>query len=279
MLCPPVSAFPFNNCPFTGIVLSLDQYFEACSIGTCLCLQKGEGLGKNKQGRDAPIQVTRKDDSVGLGSKRVWDCQQDFATRAYESAMASIEAQADEDHSSSDSSDEDMDVFAAIANETSATAQELKLSRQLAKGNNLGRFGARAGKLRRIQEQEAAELAGDDTASPVEPPNKVAKRSAATCDSPATDAAAAPPKIFIVGDEEDGADSRAPPAPQASSWWGHKMFASSGWLKGLHDKKAEQKKATRDEFTHETQEAIYNNAMRKKVQVRQPIESLPTSHS
>ena len=55
------------------------------------------------------------------------------------------------------------------------------------------------------------------------------------------------------------------------------MFASSGWLTGLHEKKTKQQKAARAEFTHETQEAIYNNAMRKKVQARCPSELLLAS--
>lgn len=193
--------------------------------------------------------------------------------------MANVATEADEDHSSSDSSDEDIDVFASIANETTATIEEIKLSRQLAKGNNLGRFGARAGKLRRIQEQEAVLAGAVDTecpgAAPVAPSKStVVQENAATSRASVADAALAAPNIVIVGTEDEGAASWPAPAPQASSWWGRKMFASSGWLSGLHDNKGKQKKATRDAFTHETQEAIYNNAMSKKVQVLSPLQTL-----
>jgi hypothetical protein len=232
-------------------------------------LQKGEGLGKNKQGRDAPIQVTRKDDSVGLGKKRCWDSQQDFAIQAYETAMAKFTAQENEDDASSDSSDEDIEAFAVIANETSATAKELKLARQLAKGNNLGRFGARAGKLQRIQEQEAVVVAGQDgnplQRGPSSAPDLVTEADKTT--PPVTVATTNPPIVITVGSEDEGAP-RSPPAQPGSGWWGHSMFESSGWLSGLHEKKERRMgEVTRGAFTYDTQEAIFKNAMTKKVQV------------
>lgn len=229
-------------------------------------LQKGEGLGKNKQGIDVPVSVTKKGDNVGLGGKRGWDSQQDFAIQAYETAMAKVTAQASEDDSSSDSSDEESDFSAAICNETSATAEELKLSRQLAKGNNLGRFGARAGKLQRIQEQEQAAVLGmvNATASGScqAPQSKADMQKAPGSTAPASEVVPRA-KIITVGALEEAAEPLPPPEPKPDTWWGHKVFASSGWLEGLN----QNKRKARDAFTHDTQAAIYNSAMSKKIQV------------
>jgi len=52
--------------------------------------QKGQGLGKESQGIVAPVEAAKKDDTVGLGGKRMWNWELDYAASAYETAMAKV---------------------------------------------------------------------------------------------------------------------------------------------------------------------------------------------
>eukprot|EP00892_Ulva_mutabilis_P006908 jgi/Ulvmu1/458/UM001_0465.1 len=227
--------------------------------------QKGRGLGKESQGIVAPVEASQKDDTVGLGGKRTWDWEHDYAASAYETAMAKLQANdATATSSSSSDSDSDDDVatddsvrstslqFAGIV--SSASAAELKLAKQLAKGNNLGRFGSRSGKLERIREQEAV------LAAQVDHPKTCHQQSAdvgTACGSSRKQA-----KTIVIESKEEAIE-RPPPIVQPSSWWGHKAFVSSGWLGGLHEP---DQPSERQAFTASTQEEVYNRVKEKQRQ-------------
>lgn len=228
--------------------------------------QKGEGLGKDSQGISAPLEAVKKDDTVGLGGKRMWNWEHDYAASAYEQAMAKLQVDNSSDStstSSSSDSEDDSDEdnsgnssaarFAGVV--SSASAAELKLARQLAKGNNLGRFGARQGKLDRIREQEAVLAAQNDHAKSL------------SHDRAAMQTARAPTatlRTTIVVGTTDAVDERPPPPPQPASWWGHKAFVSSGWLGGLNET---DRPKQREEFTANTQEDIYNRVKQNQRKV------------
>jgi hypothetical protein len=223
--------------------------------------QNGQGLGKNRQGRNAPIAVVKKDDNVGLGGKRGWDWQADYAAQAYEQAIAKVQGHENSDSSSSDSSDDEHTDFCPAGTISGASHHELKLARALAKGNNLGRFGARAGKMRRIQEQEAV-LAGQMDLVASSKTERTCTVRAPDCTHPEPQAKG---QIFVVGVPEVDSATLLPPDAQPSSWWGHKRFLSGGWLGGLQED--QKKRVEARSFTAATQEAIYKSAMSQKVQV------------
>ena len=129
---------------------------------------KGEGLGKARQGRPAPIEVKKKDNTKGLGEKLGWDWGHDYAGSAYDQALAGIAGAGDSASSSSDEStdEEQADCLRNCdGTSSSGTAAELRLARTLARDNHLGRFGGRSGKLARIREQEAQMAAAALTAA------------------------------------------------------------------------------------------------------------------
>lgn len=230
--------------------------------------QKGQGLGKESQGISAPLEAVKKDDHIGLGGKRTWDWEHDYAASAYEKAMAKMQVDDAGGASSSSSSDSDSDEEFATDDSTrsasmqfagvvsSASASELKLARQLAKGNNLGRFGGRQGKLERIREQEAVLAAQVDPAR-APTPGAAGLRASSVCTSAKT----------VVIEPTEPAEVRPPPPSQPISWWGHKAFVSSGWLGGLNE--TEQPKQ-REEFTASTQEDIYNRVKQNQRKVCLP---------
>lgn len=228
--------------------------------------QKGQGLGKESQGIVAPVEAAKKDDTVGLGGKRMWNWELDYAASAYETAMAKVrgdDATATSSSSSDSESDDEMETddsvrstslqFAGVI--SSASAAELKLAKQLAKGNNLGRFGARAGKLARIQEQEAVLAAKMD-------PSKSTRQISGDAVAASTPSRRLGKTVVIESTEP--VIERPPPALQPSSWWGHKAFLSSGWLRGLHEA---DRPTERQEFTASTQEDIYNRVKQNQRQV------------
>lgn len=226
--------------------------------------QNGQGLGKDSQGISTPLEAVKKDDHIGLGGKRTWDWEHDYAASAYEKAMAKMQVDVTggaSSSSSSSSSDEDFATddstrsasmqFAGVL--SSASAAELKLARQLAKGNNLGRFGGRQGKLERIREQEAVLAAQVD---PARAPSQgtAGLRTSSICVSAKT----------VVIEPKEPAEWRPPPPSQPSSWWGHKAFVTSGWLGGLNET---DRPKQREEFTASTQEDIYNRVKQSQRQV------------
>lgn len=221
--------------------------------------EKGDGLGKTRQGRSSHIEVTLKDDKCGLGGKYMWDWEKDYASTAFDAAVAKVGGQGSDSSSDSDSSDSDDEGLAMHLDGTvsSAKAADLKLSRQLAKGNNLGRFGGRAGKLARVREQEAREAIEMGLA--VAAPGAGASGSGSNKRGrEAGDGAAQPVKRIVIEVQSktqvDNSRPQQPPTPQLESWWGHKSFASAGWLGGMGDDKSTRK---RQEFSENTQEDIY----------------------
>lgn len=238
--------------------------------------QKGCGLGKESQGISVPLEAVKKDDTVGLGGKRTWNWEHDYAASAYEQAMAKLNmgtATAGTSSSSSSSSSDSEEEFATDDSarsaslqfagvRSSASAAELKLARQLAKGNNLGRFGARQGKLERIREQEAVLAAQVDHM-------KAPAQGTASLPTPTRSGKTA--KSLVIESTEP-AEARPPPPLQPSSWWGHKAFVSSGWLGGLNET---DKPKQREGFTASTQEDIYNRVKQSQRQVRLQSMSAP----
>jgi hypothetical protein len=228
--------------------------------------QKGEGLGKDRQGRKAPVEVIKKDDTVGLGGKRTWNWEHNYAAQAYDTAIMNVQCHGDaSETSSSDSSDDEQAAFHDVTSTmredikmSPTEVMEIKLARQLAKGNNLGRFGARAGKMARIMEQEALFAARMGVCN-----KSIAERDPESSTSDKKWAGKAAQRPVVELSISDAVPLGSPP-PRPSTWWGRKVFVSGGWLGSLSSKDTQ---TTRTSFSHATQEAIYKSAQegRRKV--------------
>ena len=217
--------------------------------------QKGQGLGKDKQGRADPLGVKKKEDTRGLGDKLGWDWACDFASTAFDSALASVATATAAELSSSGSSDSDDTDCQRNADGTisSAAAHELKLARQLAKGHHTGRFAGRAGKLARVKEQEArlGRLAAGSAAT------AASHQQVAGSAKPSADAARAKTRAVVFevpGHEAQLAGPAHLPERQPDTWWGRKRFVSSGWLGGTEEEVARKRQA----FSEDTQVDLYN---------------------
>lgn len=235
--------------------------------------EKGQGLGKAKQGRSSHIEVQFKDDKAGLGGKYTWDWERNYAADAFQQAVSKVGGfsgdSSDSDTSSSDSDDEDhlavhMDGIAANTRD-----DELKLARELAKGNNLGRFGARAGKLARLREQEAklAEMYGIAAAQPVAQSGRKRKTPDKKSKISGTSKKCKAVVIEVRGrDADQVCMPTGPPPPHPEEWWGHKLFTSAGWLGGMDNDQSVRKRKT---FSSNTQEDIYNRLKEQERKGRQ----------
>jgi len=128
----------------------------------------GQGLGLDGTGIKEAIQVKKKDDTVGIGSKSTWNWEEKWWEKAFDSAVQTVKT-ADSDSSSSSDSDSDDDDntnhhhAAGKVNRdgtmSSASVDELRLLKHLSKRGSsrmaAGRFGGRGAKLERIRAQEA----------------------------------------------------------------------------------------------------------------------------
>ena len=229
---------------------------------------KGDGLGKEKQGRASHIEVAKKDDKSGLGGKYSWDWAENYASAAFEGAMSKFKtdsASSSDSGDSSDSSSDDEDFVNRDGTAASASASELKLMRELAKDNNLGRFGARQGKLDRVRDQET-KLVG--SVKPVGAAANASKKRPRQDASTADDAQVKRKLIVIevkVKGLEDLSQPTAPPPPRPEGWWGQSTFASAGWLGGINEDESTKK---RQEFTEDTQESIFYKLKEQEANVR-----------
>jgi G-patch domain len=230
----------------------------------------GEGLGKERQGRSAPVLVKKKADTKGLGEKLGWDWGHDYASSAFDNALAAFAGPSGASPSSCDSSDsEDTDCLRnSDGTASSATAAELRLARQLAKGST-GRFGCRAGKLARIREQEAL-LAS--VADPMQAGKPLQDRKAS-----AAAHASAPERrkgivLEVPGCESDRGTPARPPSPQPSAWWGRRQFTSGGWLGSTEQEVAQKREA----FSEDTQVALYTSLQQMQAKVRCCCTVIPT---
>jgi hypothetical protein len=219
--------------------------------------RKGEGLGKQRQGRADPLDVKKKDDTAGLGGKFDWNWSEDYAANAFDGAVTAIRVDAsDASASSSESSDDEEPRLARNTDGTvsSSSAAELKCAWELAKGNHLGRFGGRAGKLARVREQES--LLGGQSEYKAAAPSLKTPSEVRVTQVPLRN----PPAVVIIGPDKGHPQPAAPPLLLPESWWGHKFFTSAGWLEGLGSvsSKSNQKDA-RARFDEETQERLYNS--------------------
>ena len=239
--------------------------------------RNGEGLGKERQGRAAPVEVTKKDDTKGLGGRFDWDWSHDYAASAFDNALAAIGGGNDSGDSSSSSSssgsssDDECAARNADGTASSASAAELRLARDLAKGNNLGRFGGRAGKLARVREQEARLAAAASQPGPLQ-----GKGAAAAPPVAAARQAAPQPRglIITVRGEELKMPSK-PPKAQPASWWGHAAFRSAGWLHGLQEELRAATEPRDRGFSEETQVSLYNRLQAQQSKVRRRKAKAP----
>lgn len=228
--------------------------------------RKGDGLGKEKQGRAVPIQLKKKDDTKGLGGRFDWDWSQDYASSAFDEALAGVAAGSDSPSSASNSSDDELDESARNYDGTISTASgsERKLARELARDNNLGRFGARAGKLARIREQEellaAASRARASASEAIATPSNAVEKGTAAAQARSRNVII----VQLAGFERQAVPPEPPAAP-AADWWGSRRFQSAGWL-GSIDAESEARQSVK--FDEGTQTAIFTRLTEQQSKVR-----------
>jgi hypothetical protein len=228
--------------------------------------RKGEGLGKQRQGRAEPLEAKPKDDTSGLGARFGWNWGNDYAAIAFDGALAAITVDGSSASASSSESSDDEEPRLARNNDgtiSTASSAELKLARELAKGNYLGRFGGRAGKLARVREQES--MLGWQT--PHEAATPLSKRPSEVIREQVSLPQQA--KVVTIGPKEGPQPLTAPPPPLPESWWGHKFFMSAGWLEGLGSVASKSSgKDAHNGFSEQTQEDLYHRVQAAQSKVR-----------
>jgi hypothetical protein len=260
----------------------------------------GQGLGLDGTGIKEAIQVKKKDDTVGIGSKSIWNWEEKWWEKAFDSAVQTLKT-ADSDFSASDSdSDDDTNHHHAAGKVnrdgtmSSASVDELRLLKHLSKSGSsrvaAGRFGGRDAKLERIRAQEAdmaaqaaAKLQGKhhhlkstptatnttNTSTPdSEEKNKKKKKKKESDDDDRQSAENNNNKkqrIVIEPVIQSSIMRQSTFAAfvktPSSGWWGANMFKSVGCLEGLKDQKNQERG-----FNEDDQTRIFNAAHAGKTQ-------------
>eukprot|EP00191_Tetraselmis_sp_GSL018_P007969 CAMPEP_0177602702 /NCGR_PEP_ID=MMETSP0419_2-20121207/15039_1 /TAXON_ID=582737 /ORGANISM="Tetraselmis sp., Strain GSL018" /LENGTH=419 /DNA_ID=CAMNT_0019096263 /DNA_START=20 /DNA_END=1279 /DNA_ORIENTATION=- len=269
--------------------------------------EKGDGLGRNRQGISQAIEVKKKEDNSGVGGSVRYDWENKWWEAAFNASVERIQEDSDSDSDDSDDEPQPPSLQQALRRNrdgtfASASAEELHLLSTLSKDERgwAGRFSGREGKMERIRRQEAEAAAKAREALGLEDrgPSKTAvnatksslKRKAASPDpperSPST-AAEKPKKRKELGrrqgteseaarDPLSGSDAVSPSVPDTDGtlplvrgdWWGSKYFVSGGLLGGLD---CEESARQRKQFCEDDQENLYHRTHSVKAAGRQGI--------